>query len=120
MGSKVRKPFALIGVLLAFALVVAACGDDEPGAGLKIGLAFDVGGRGDLSFNDLAAKAWDDGKEEFGYEGEDLEPTGGGEKGYHSIPVGEVCAPAHGRPVCCAPCRSVHTHGNHRHRPLES
>jgi basic membrane protein A len=79
MGSKARKRFAFFGVLLAFALVVAACGDDEPGAGLQIGLAFDVGGRGDLSFNDLAAKAWDDGKEEFGYEGEDLEPTAGGE-----------------------------------------
>jgi basic membrane protein A len=79
MGFKVRKRSALIGVLLAFTLIVAACGDDEPGAGVRIGLAFDVGGRGDLSFNDLAAKAWDDGKVEYGYEGEDLEPVAGGE-----------------------------------------
>lgn len=49
------------------------------GEGLLIGMAFDVGGRGDLSFNDLAADAWDEGKEQFGYEGEELAPEAGGE-----------------------------------------
>jgi basic membrane protein A len=42
-------------------------------------MAFDVGGRGDLSFNDLAAAAWDEGKELYGYEGEELAPEAGGE-----------------------------------------
>lgn len=49
------------------------------GEGRTIGMAFDVGGRGDLSFNDLAAKAWDEGKVRFGYEGEELAPDAGGE-----------------------------------------
>lgn len=49
------------------------------GEGRTIGMAFDVGGRGDLSFNDLAAKAWDEGKVEYGYEGEELAPDAGGE-----------------------------------------
>jgi basic membrane protein A len=49
------------------------------GEGRMIGMAFDVGGRGDLSFNDLAAKAWDEGKELYGYEGEELAPEAGGE-----------------------------------------
>ena len=49
------------------------------GEGRMIGMAFDVGGRGDLSFNDLAAAAWDAGKEQYGYEGEELAPEAGGE-----------------------------------------
>jgi basic membrane protein A len=49
------------------------------GEGRTIGMAFDVGGRGDLSFNDLAAAAWDQGKELYGYEGEELAPEAGGE-----------------------------------------
>jgi basic membrane protein A and related proteins len=49
------------------------------GTGRNIGMAFDVGGRGDLSFNDLAAKAWDSGKAEYGYDGEELAPDAGGE-----------------------------------------
>jgi basic membrane protein A len=42
-------------------------------------MAFDVGGRGDLSFNDLAALAWDNGKEMYGYTGDELAPDAGGE-----------------------------------------
>ena len=49
------------------------------GEGRVIGMAFDIGGRGDLSFNDLAAGAWDEGKELYGYEGEELAPDAGGE-----------------------------------------
>lgn len=49
------------------------------GEGRLIGMAFDVGGRGDLSFNDLAADAWDQGKVLYGYEGEELAPEAGGE-----------------------------------------
>jgi len=46
------------------------------GDGRVVGMAFDVGGRGDLSFNDLAALAWDNGKAAFGYTGEELAPQG--------------------------------------------
>ena len=49
------------------------------GEGRVIGMAFDVGGRGDLSFNDLAALAWDDGMAMYGYAGEELAPDAGGE-----------------------------------------
>ncbi|MDP9495001.1 MAG: BMP family ABC transporter substrate-binding protein [Actinomycetota bacterium] len=49
------------------------------GEGRVIGMAFDVGGRGDLSFNDLAALAWDDGMAMYGYTGEELAPDAGGE-----------------------------------------
>jgi basic membrane protein A len=49
------------------------------GTGRNIGMAFDVGGRGDLSFNDLAAAAWDQGKIDYGYDGEELAPDAGGE-----------------------------------------
>lgn len=49
------------------------------GEGRTIGMAYDIGGRGDLSFNDLAALAWDEGMAQFGYEGEELVPDEGGE-----------------------------------------
>ena len=45
------------------------------GEGIEIGMAFDVGGRGDRGFNDLAAKAWDAGKRTHGYIGRELVPT---------------------------------------------
>jgi basic membrane protein A len=55
------------------ALALAACGsstDDTPGASgttstakvIKVGMAYDVGGRGDQSFNDAAAKGLDKAK----------------------------------------------------------
>lgn len=49
------------------------------GEGRSVGMAYDIGGRGDLSFNDLAALAWDDGKAMYGYEGDELVPDEGGE-----------------------------------------
>ncbi len=49
------------------------------GEGRVIGMAFDVGGRGDLSFNDLAALAWDNGKTNYGFDGDELAPEAGGE-----------------------------------------
>ena len=49
------------------------------GEGRSVGMAYDIGGRGDLSFNDLAALAWDTGKEMYGYEGDELVPDEGGE-----------------------------------------
>ena len=94
-----KRRLSLIGIFIALAMVAAACGssgDDtttapptsaapQIGEGRTIGLAFDVGGRGDFSFNDLAAKAWDEGKVTYGYTGEDLEPTAGGENREENI-----------------------------------
>lgn len=79
MLSKLKKSGAWLGLLLALTLVATACGDDDAGEGVVVGMAFDIGGRGDLSFNDLAAKAWDDGKAQYGYTGDELAPTSGGE-----------------------------------------
>ncbi|MGH3388278.1 MAG: BMP family ABC transporter substrate-binding protein, partial [Actinomadura sp.] len=66
---------ALTGAVLA--LSAAACGGDKAttasGGGdgkktLKVGLAFDIGGRGDQSFNDAAAAGLDRVKSELNIE----------------------------------------------------
>src|SRR5512143_610011 len=82
----------LVAALAAIALIVAACSDDKtttgtggassrakPGAGKKVGLVFDIGGRGDKSFNDSAAAGLDKAKTDFGIETKDLSPASGGE-----------------------------------------
>lgn len=55
----------------ALALTATACGssskEETPGSGkLKVGIAYDVGGRGDHSFNDSAAAGIDKAKSDFG------------------------------------------------------
>ncbi len=92
-----RKQLTLFSVLLAFALVAAACGDDDTvdttaadtGAtattaavavdAANIGLVYDIGGRGDQSFNDSAAAGLDRAVTDYGIETQELEPTAGGE-----------------------------------------
>ncbi|MEU0003029.1 BMP family ABC transporter substrate-binding protein [Streptomyces sp. NPDC006314] len=75
---RVAKLSAACIASAALALTATACGstssDNEAspsssaggGKGVKIGLAFDVGGRGDRSFNDSAARGADKAKGEFG------------------------------------------------------
>jgi len=75
--------------VFALGLGLAACGDDtaSPGGGttttggapaaIKVGLAYDIGGRGDQSFNDSAAKGLDKAKSEFGVEATELEAAAG-------------------------------------------
>jgi len=88
-------------VRLAAALTVAslgllACGSNDAGGGgtdtaepaassgageqetVRVGLAYDVGGRGDRSFNDSAAAGLDQAKEELGIEAEELSPNASG------------------------------------------
>jgi basic membrane protein A and related proteins len=78
-------------LLLAVGLVVAACGGggDDSGDGgdsgggteaKKMGLVFDVGGRGDLSFNDSAYAGLQAAKQEFGdkLETKDVSPNADG------------------------------------------
>ena len=93
--------FRVLALLLPLVLFAAACGDDddddEATAGddttettaadegdgetsdVKVGLVYDLGGRGDQSFNDSAAAGLDRAKEDFGVEAEELEPDEGGE-----------------------------------------
>src|SRR6186997_1935542 len=69
------------------ALALAACGTTtaEPGAsgktgaatGLKVGMAYDVGGRGDQSFNDAAAVGLDKAKAELGASTKEAAATAG-------------------------------------------
>ena len=82
------KRAARLGALLVAAVLVAgACANNEKtpsggGAGegpaVKVGLAYDLGGRGDQSFNDAAARGLDKAKSEFNIEAKELEPNSGG------------------------------------------
>ncbi|MEO9199737.1 MAG: BMP family ABC transporter substrate-binding protein [Antricoccus sp.] len=66
---------AVIASILAAALGMSACssssssgsgsGDSASAGGMKVGVAFDVGGRGDKSFNDSAAAGIDKAVSEF-------------------------------------------------------
>jgi basic membrane protein A len=47
------------------------------GADIKVGLAYDIGGRGDQSFNDSAAAGLDKAVADYGVQTKELEATGG-------------------------------------------
>ena len=120
-----RHTIKVAAVLSAAALALAACGDSgntsESGSSgsasssaggkksdLKVGMAYDVGGRGDQSFNDAAAAGLDKAKSELGVEAKeatavDKEPESAREErlqqlvdaGYtHVVAVGFAYAPA--------------------------
>jgi len=67
-----------LGVLaLAAVLAVAGCSSSKKSGGgekktLKVGLAYDVGGRGDKSFNDLAAAGLDKAKKDLNIQTKEL------------------------------------------------
>ncbi len=52
-------------------------GGDAPSSDVKVGMAYDVGGRGDQSFNDSAAAGLDQAIEEFGVETSESEAEDG-------------------------------------------
>ncbi|GAA2132246.1 BMP family ABC transporter substrate-binding protein [Streptomyces synnematoformans] len=57
----------------ALAFTSAACSSDDSGSSDKgVGLAFDVGGRSDASFNESAARGYDKAKKEFDIGGKEL------------------------------------------------
>jgi len=77
-------------LLSAAALLLSACGGNdgetttngnggEPAAqsDIKVGMAYDVGGRGDQSFNDAAANGMDQAVEEYGMESQESEAADG-------------------------------------------
>jgi basic membrane protein A and related proteins len=81
------KGFRLLLALVAvFGLIAAACGDDDDngagdgdGEGIRVGMVYDIGGRGDQSFNDAAFLGLSRAADELGVEVNDLEPAAGGE-----------------------------------------
>ncbi|MBK5221914.1 MAG: BMP family ABC transporter substrate-binding protein [Acidimicrobiia bacterium] len=54
-------------------------GADLDGSGMRVGMVYDIGGKGDQSFNDAAFEGLTRAQEDFGFEVEDLEPSAGGE-----------------------------------------
>jgi basic membrane protein A and related proteins len=79
----------LVAALAVSALALTACGgDDTTGSGtasggddaggdVRVALAYDIGGRGDQSFNDAAAAGLDKAKEELGVEVREAEAGAG-------------------------------------------
>ena len=81
----------LATAILAGAMVLTACGGDDDAAepkgtggetsaaasDIKVGLAYDIGGRGDQSFNDAAAAGLDKAKDELGVETSEAEAAQG-------------------------------------------
>ncbi len=62
-----KRLLALIAFLLPFSLLAAACsGEKEESDGISVGLVFDIGGRGDQSFNDSAATGIERARDELG------------------------------------------------------
>ncbi|AVH56883.1 MULTISPECIES: BMP family lipoprotein [Streptomyces] len=76
---------ALAGAATAsLALVLSACGGTSTSAGSSeakgdkgLAIAYDVGGKGDQSFNDAAYAGLEKAESEFGYDTADVEPTDG-------------------------------------------
>ncbi|MCL6581882.1 MAG: BMP family ABC transporter substrate-binding protein [Firmicutes bacterium] len=80
---RVFKPSRIIGIVLVAVLVVsvvglAGCKPKEEAAKPKVGLAFDVGGLGDKSFNDAAYAGLERAQNDFDIETTYMEPTEGG------------------------------------------
>ena len=86
-----QRWFKFLALMIPLLLLAAACGDDDDSAGdggttttageagAKVGLVYDLGGRGDQSFNDAAGVGLDKAEDELGIEVEELEPDEGGE-----------------------------------------
>ena len=81
----VRQLTRLLAVAAAAALALSGCGGDDDGGtsgattsataeALRVGMAFDTGGRGDGTFNDLAATGLDQAKTTLGAEIQELSP----------------------------------------------
>ncbi len=84
---RIRRVMLLTASLIVITLLVATgcmrqqAQQPAQAEKLKVGIVYDVGGRGDLSFNDMAFAGLERAQKEFGdrIETRDLEPTAGGE-----------------------------------------
>jgi basic membrane protein A and related proteins len=85
-----RRMTKTAALFSAAALMLSACGGNDTGGNgnggggdtgaqseIKVGMAYDVGGRGDQSFNDAAAKGMDKAVDEFGMESQESEAADG-------------------------------------------
>ena len=86
-----RRVMKMLAVTSVAALALAACGsssdNSSSGGGgstgsstkkaLKVGLAYDIGGRGDQSFNDAAAAGLDKAKSDLGVTAQEAEASSG-------------------------------------------
>ncbi len=71
-----KRLLVLLAIVVSFSLVAAACGDDSTSSdGVSVGLVFDIGGRGDQSFNDAAAAGIERAKADFGIEFTEASPN---------------------------------------------
>lgn len=78
-----RSPrFAIAATLAVVLILPEGCQkkDSTKSAGLTVGLVFDVGGRGDKSFNDAAYRGLELAKKELGVNSEYLEPGPGADR----------------------------------------
>lgn len=77
---RVSKIAAAGVVSAALALTATACGSSstsDSGGDKGVGMAYDVGGRGDHSFNDSAARGLDKADKEFGLKSKELTASNG-------------------------------------------
>jgi len=81
-----KNVFLLIIFFFSF-LFIISCGKKETpsvqknnSTGLKVGLVFDIGGRGDKSFNDAAYKGLEMAKEKLGVDFEVIDPGDGSDR----------------------------------------
>ena len=86
-----RRVTTLAAAILAGALVLTSCGGDDAAettpkddtessaaaSDIKVGMGYDIGGRGDLSFNDAAAVGLDKAKSDLGVEIQEAEAKQG-------------------------------------------
>ncbi len=78
-----KRSVRYLAALLALALVAAACGEEGgngngDGDSTHVGLVFDIGGRGDQSFNDSAAAGMDRAESELGVTSSEASPNDDG------------------------------------------
>ncbi len=79
-GGKLKKIFRLVAAVAAAALAVTAFVAPSATAAaskVKVGIAYDIGGRGDKSFNDSAAAGLDAAKKKFGVTAKEVTVTTG-------------------------------------------
>ncbi|WP_370291010.1 BMP family protein [Nocardioides sp.] len=82
-----KKTARFAAAAMVAMLALSGCGSDNGDGGsdgggaaksdVKVGMAYDVGGRGDQSFNDSAAAGLDKAKEEFGLDSQESEAEDG-------------------------------------------
>jgi basic membrane protein A len=76
-----RRVARVVSLLAIVALVATACSKSTSGGGggaIKVGLVYDIGGRGDLSFNDSAHRGLEKAKKDLNIQASELEPNSGG------------------------------------------